>query len=474
MKIEEFNPNIAEIAEEVLLGPQAEIISKINTFNMRYGTTIKSTKTFRWSPGVGDQLKEIYMTHILDWDKKYSGVYHFFNRIDNRQWYHSSLRRSLNDINDKMTDFRRRGVTFQNNSDLVVETFNNLKNKALEELEAVEQMYSDQDLQVSLEIHEYDQGGYYYRYEFILPNPVMSIEALDGDGDTDHLVDIKLYPVTIQAEIDFIQHLNGSTGKKNNANVKIVGNIKAPSDTVYHPYIYSRARSSNEWYNVCLGDLSGDITSALVNFDIIAASMLLTRWTSHYMVNRTHPHNKPNMAYYGLPRDIVRQPNSEAYLAAFPHNTSTCGVPTAIEKIEDIDTREISITMDDTCNSINCQIKDKCNYWNNVINASQERSDNILYLGGDCHLDSMHSLLFKWRMDSDDSIISIVNETMGKLCEHDRYEDECSECLDREIMEHMNEVADEIIEENMTDEERTMRWVERQTVAFVNNTERRR
>ena len=61
MKIEEFNPNIAEIAEEVLLGPQSEVISKINNFNMRYGTKIKSTKTFRWSPGVGDQLKDIYM-----------------------------------------------------------------------------------------------------------------------------------------------------------------------------------------------------------------------------------------------------------------------------------------------------------------------------------------------------------------------------------------------------------------------------
>ena len=35
MKIEEFNPNIAEIAEEVLLGPQSEVISKINNFNMR-------------------------------------------------------------------------------------------------------------------------------------------------------------------------------------------------------------------------------------------------------------------------------------------------------------------------------------------------------------------------------------------------------------------------------------------------------
>ena len=106
MKIEEFNPNVTEIAEEVLLGPQAEIITKISNFNMRYGTAIKSTKTFRWSPGVGEQLKKVYQSYILDWDKKYSGVYHFFNRIDNRMYFHRSMKQSLNQINESMTDFR--------------------------------------------------------------------------------------------------------------------------------------------------------------------------------------------------------------------------------------------------------------------------------------------------------------------------------------------------------------------------------
>ena len=33
MKIEEFNPNISEIVEEVLLGPQAEILEKIRNLN---------------------------------------------------------------------------------------------------------------------------------------------------------------------------------------------------------------------------------------------------------------------------------------------------------------------------------------------------------------------------------------------------------------------------------------------------------
>ncbi len=460
MRIEEFNPNVAEIAEEVLLGPQADVIERINNFNSRYGTTIKSTKTFRWSPGVGKELQKIYKSCILDWDKKYSGVYQFFNRIDNRLYYHRSMKQTLNQINDLMTDFRHQGITFQNNADLVVETFNNLKNKALEELEAVKQLYSDQDIQVNLEVYERDEGGYYYRYEFAFPNPIMSIDSLSSSGSIDHLVDIKLYPIVLKGEIDFIQHLNTTAGTgRSIANCSILAQVLAPSDTVYHPYIFSR-NQRREWYNVCLGDLAGDINTALSNFNIVAAATLLMQWTTQYTVNRTHPHNRPSMSYYGLPKYIKDQENSEAYLAAFPHNPNACGVPTAIEKIEDNDTREIAITKDNTCNSIDCQLKESCSYWNNVINTSQERLDNIGYLSGDYNTEYIHSILFSWRGDNDEVIREMVTDTMERLCEHDRHEDECEECLDAEIMQRMHEEARQI-EDSMTDEERIIAWYER-------------
>ena len=58
-------------------------------------------------------------------------------------------------------------------------------------------------------VYERDEGGYYYRYEFAFPNPIMSIDSLSSSGSIDHLVDIKLYPVHFKAEIDFIkQQLN--------------------------------------------------------------------------------------------------------------------------------------------------------------------------------------------------------------------------------------------------------------------------
>jgi hypothetical protein len=200
--------------------------------------------------------------------------------------------------------------------------------------------------------------------------------------------------------------------------------------------------------------MSGDILQALSNFDVIAASMLLIQWTSQYTVNRTHPHNKPNMTYYGLPKYIKDQENSEAYLAAFPHNTAACGVKTAIEKIEDDENREIAITMDNTCNSIDCQLKDNCDYWNRVVNASDERIDNVRYLVGDVSL--IYNGLFSWIAHDDYNVQAHVNETMDRLCEHDRYQDQCEDCLDAEAEAHRV-----IEDENMSDEERTLNWVQR-------------
>ena len=462
MRIEEFNPNIAEIAEEVLLGPQAEVIQQINNFNDRYGTTIKSTKTFRWSPGVGEQLKEIYQKHVLDWDKRYSGVYQFFNRVDNRIYHHRSMQRTLNNINDLMTGMRSRGITFQNNSDLVVETFNNMKNKALEEVESIESMYSEQDLTIDAQVYERDQGGFYYRIEFNLPNPVMSIDSLNTDGEYDHLVDIKLYPVVLKFEIDFISHINRMASSSNNTNYNTTlwGKTIAPSDTVYHPYIYSRGQH-REWCSVCLGDLQGDIHKAVFNFDFMAAAMLLTQWTTQYTVNRTHPHNKRNTAYYGLPKYIKDQENSAAYISAFPHNPNSCGVPAAIYAMKTEREQDTAIVMDNTCNGIDCQMKDVCDYYTNVVNVSQERVDNIVNING-CVDEFIHSLVFSYRDCSDAYLEKAVQDQIEYIagdqhCTHGiHYDNPCDVCIEEGVQEHQA-----AMEESMTDEDRIRAWYER-------------
>ena len=457
MKIEEFNPNISEIAEEVLLGPQAEILEKIRNFNLRYGTKVKSTKTFRWSPGVGIELQKAYQKFVLNWGKKYSGVYHFFNRIDNNNYWHVSMRRAINEINNRMTDLRQRGITFQNNSDLVVETFNTIKNKAIEECESVMSMYCNQDLGLEINAYERDHGGYYWHIEYTLTNPMMKIESLNTDGELDHLADIKIYPVVIKFEIEFIDHLNRQASDSNICTYPVAAYAKllGPSDTVYHPFVY-RYIDDNGWAKPCFGELTGDIQKAMFNFDLLAGAMLLNQWTSSFIVNRTQPHHSPNRAYYGLPKYITEQDNSQAYLASFPHDTNICGVPKAIVSIQDDESREASIMLDNTCNSIDCQLKDKCNYWNNVVNVSEDRISNLRHMYNN---DSIYILAFNSMDESDESIQKSVQHIIGEeynevLCEHNVNLD-VELCLECDIASFRD-----IEEDNMTDEERTLRWVQ--------------
>ena len=214
MMIQNYNPNMVEIAEEILLGPQAEVLTDINNLNDRYGTTLRSTKTFRWSPGTGELIKQAYLKHILTWEKKYSGVYYFFNRIDDRRWHHNNFRDSLNRIDRKMTTLRNDGIRFQDNTDIVVEAFTTLKNKAIEELETIDNMYSNQDVSCRLEvIDDQDYSNCKFRFWILFSNPIMSVF-----NDNAVLADIKLYPTELYYDINMVNLVNAQSANINNRN----------------------------------------------------------------------------------------------------------------------------------------------------------------------------------------------------------------------------------------------------------------
>ena len=156
IRIQEYNPNLTEIAERVLLGPQADILEKINQFNNYYQTNLKCTKMFRWSPGVSQQVKEAYERFILRWDMKYGGVEQFFKRIENRDYTHKNMARMLNDINNRMSGLRREGLSMQDNGDLVAEAFINTKEHILKELKLLEEVIDSSKFLINIYIEEND------------------------------------------------------------------------------------------------------------------------------------------------------------------------------------------------------------------------------------------------------------------------------------------------------------------------------
>ena len=193
IRIQNYNPNLTEIAERVLLGPQADILEKINQFNSYYQTDLKCTKTFRWSPGVSQQIKEAYERFILRWDMKYSGVEQFFKRIENRDYTHKGMARTLNDINSTMTRLRRDGLSMQDNADIVKSAFVNTKEHILKELKLLEDIVNSSKFLINIYIDTNDESGIdYYVIKIVMRDYIM--EVVDDHGT---LAEIPLYPVAL-------------------------------------------------------------------------------------------------------------------------------------------------------------------------------------------------------------------------------------------------------------------------------------
>ena len=50
--------DVKKLAEDIVLGPQAEVLTMIEQFNNRWRTELGITKKFRWKPGTHPSYKE--------------------------------------------------------------------------------------------------------------------------------------------------------------------------------------------------------------------------------------------------------------------------------------------------------------------------------------------------------------------------------------------------------------------------------
>ena len=58
--IHEFinDQDIKQLAEDIVLGPQAEVLTMLEQFNDRWRTELGITKKFRWKPGTHPEYKK--------------------------------------------------------------------------------------------------------------------------------------------------------------------------------------------------------------------------------------------------------------------------------------------------------------------------------------------------------------------------------------------------------------------------------
>ena len=139
IELESFEPDIKELTDNIYIGPQAEILELIRSFNQRYTLfyglkEIGVTNKFYWKPGTYPAVKEL-IVKMLQIDKKSNGISNLLYRMENRNWNVSGLKREITLIEDKLLERRRNNMVFQNNIEEIKESWELIRHQLLKELE---------------------------------------------------------------------------------------------------------------------------------------------------------------------------------------------------------------------------------------------------------------------------------------------------------------------------------------------------
>ena len=124
--------DLDSMAQHIYFGPQAEILQRLNDFNWSNSTNLTVTKTFRWSPGTYDKVKEL-MIRKIGFNKRANGMYSYLSRDE---WWWEGGRRSiqsqLRDMDRIITNLRYNGISWMENIDELKEKKELFKNHVSE------------------------------------------------------------------------------------------------------------------------------------------------------------------------------------------------------------------------------------------------------------------------------------------------------------------------------------------------------
>ena len=134
--IEDAVINLNDVADKLKLGPQAELLEEIESFNNRYGRNkeiIAINKKFGFKPGTYDKVKEVHANYILKYSSKPSSMYALKERILNNRWTESRFWDHAIRIQNKMQNLKYRAVDWQDNTELLKTFWDNFIERIINE-----------------------------------------------------------------------------------------------------------------------------------------------------------------------------------------------------------------------------------------------------------------------------------------------------------------------------------------------------
>ena len=377
IRLDDDSINMSDLAERVMLGPQQEVLELVEQFNNDFHSDLKITKTFRWSPGIYQKIREIFTSQCLGWDVKTSKISTFFNKIDNGTWRTRRMRSSLNTIDDKLYWLRQDNTSFQDNTELVTEKFSFIKEKVNNELnEAFEG--SRINIECFLDKTDYDLDFPMVYIECTIPEGYdMNVYSNDEEGN--HLLHTFPYPFEISllfqiplsgwinklcsTPIERINTLGRMYNPRHRAasgqtfSFNQVAKFNSGDLTLSFPFIGSH--QVRDRYNyVCLGNMESDLKASLLQCEFDVFALHIKRWASTYVINVTNPMSAINLFFHGKPKADDR-----LYQIIGVSSTDNCKY--AVERNAHVETPY--------CDSMECQLRDQCDWYINNFN------ENVLY-----------------------------------------------------------------------------------------------
>ena len=389
--IHEFinDQDVKKLAEDIVLGPQAEVLTMIEQFNNRWRTKLGITKKFRWKPGTHPSYKE-KATELLNLTKKSNSLARIHWKVADSRYYFERMGNQINDIESKLYTLRGNDLMFQDNTQFV------------EQALAYFYKISEDSKDVwTINIRESDS----YRSLEILT--IIDTKIINVRLQEEIIQEIPIAPISLKFTMPFDILLNShskiASGDKGRLKINLTGSgmVLDNENQILHPYISSGGgwsntrRPSTDYVHTCFGDLTSQILHAVYTLDWKNAEWLLNRWASNYTINVTNPLNNIKNSYHGMPSYLT-----EEYMDVVGHSVNDCAFPN-IFRTELYDDEKVY------CDKVDCLLKSECTFYRTEINIMlSEEDEAALY---------EISEIYKLKYSGDDVMPSTTIQYFRKL-----------------------------------------------------------
>ena len=373
---EDLSINLDNLTQEMVIGPSNQLAKAVKNLNRRYITStyvsgnrsllqpikpLGFTRTYRWSPGYKDIIKEVIVDRMLQYNKT-GTLETMFNRAANMNWSKENFERGVLNIEEQLRLLRGRNATTDSDLEIAKTALESAINKFKEKDKEAEMIFGLKD---NL---EYDFTFQYETFHRVSEDPLTAAQldmlkfltgsicldlkyknaqipvinanrskhygVLETNKDLYLSLKIPFYKLfqalqtrsfdeldtsifnsshyVYEREIDsYLISMGLSTNRSHyRCRQESVGHYNI-DDGLRHPFIGNSLQYTKQLFgeeegvvmmNVCFGNMQEDINNALLRLDFVDLLANLDQWQT-YCVESTNPLNNISYSILTLPED---------------------------------------------------------------------------------------------------------------------------------------------------------------------------